>query len=33
MVNGQWRVEEGQIVGFDVDRLRAQHTAAAQRFS
>jgi 8-oxoguanine deaminase len=32
MVGGSWRVVDGEIVGFDVRRLRADHTAAAARF-
>ncbi|MDH3380468.1 MAG: 8-oxoguanine deaminase, partial [Gammaproteobacteria bacterium] len=29
MVDGQWRVEQGQIVGLDVQGLIARHATAA----
>ena len=32
MVKGEWRVEDGQPVGVDVARLRAEHGAAAKAF-
>ena len=30
MVQGRWRVEEGEIPGLDIDQLRAAHGAAAR---
>ena len=32
MVAGRWRVEDGQPVGVDLARLRAEHGRAARRF-
>ena len=32
MIGGQWRVENGQPVGIDVDKLRRDHGAAAKSF-
>ncbi|HSA80879.1 MAG TPA: 8-oxoguanine deaminase [Geminicoccaceae bacterium] len=31
MVRGRWLVEDGQILGLDIDRLRAAHSAAARQ--
>jgi 8-oxoguanine deaminase len=31
MVGGQWRVEDGAVVGLDLDALIAEHSAAARR--
>ena len=33
MVGGQWRVEDGAVVGLDLDALIAEHTAAARRLA
>lgn len=32
MIGGAWKVEDGQPLGIDVEKLRADHTAAARRF-
>jgi 8-oxoguanine deaminase len=32
MIAGQWKVEDGQAIGVDVERLREEHSAAARRF-
>ena len=32
MIAGNWKVEDGMPVGVDVERLRAEHGAAAKRF-
>jgi 8-oxoguanine deaminase len=32
MVNGEWRVIDGTPVGLDVEKLRAEHGAAARKF-
>jgi 8-oxoguanine deaminase len=32
MIAGRWTVEDGQPVGVDVARLRAEHGAAARRY-
>jgi 8-oxoguanine deaminase len=31
MVGGQWRVVDGQIPGFDIAGLIAEHSAAARK--
>ncbi len=33
MVAGRWRVEDGQVVGVDMDQLLARHSAAAKRLA
>jgi 8-oxoguanine deaminase len=33
MVNGQWRVIDGAVVGLDLERLLGQHRAAARKFA
>jgi len=33
MVNGEWRVIDGQPVGIDLKALLAEHAEAARRFA
>ena len=33
MVNGEWRVVDGAVVGLDLERLLAEHRAAARKFA